>query len=149
MLTRPLAIVAATVAGAALLISACPAFATSWALLLKSGSAAEAQAHAAPAAPTGVSAACVSPSQRLIKVSWSAVTHATTYTVEDSTTSATGTYAPIATGQAGTSWTSASLTAGNYWFEVETYMGTKWLSVNSSATVETTTHNTGTQCIQP
>jgi len=111
----------------------------------------EAHAQALPSAPTGVSAACPAPTtSKTIKVSWSAVTHATNYSVYDSTTAATGPYGSIATGVAGTSWTSGSLTTGtNYWFEVSVNFGSNWASARSSATGESTINGANPFCIQP
>ena len=61
----------------------------------------EAHAQALPSAPTGVTAACVAPTtSKTIKVSWTAVSHATTYSVYESTTTATGTYSLVAGGVA-------------------------------------------------
>ena len=96
----------------------------------------EAHAQALPSAPTGVTAACAAPTtSKTIKVSWTAVTHATTYSVYDSTTSATGTYSLIASGVATTSWTSGTLTSGtHYWFEVTVNVGSNWASAKSTAT---------------
>ena len=71
-----------------------------------------------PPAPTGVTASCTSSLATTVDVSWTAVPQATTYTVDESTTSATTGYAAAATGVVGTSWTSPSLTTGEYWFEV-------------------------------
>ena len=42
-------------------------------------------AQSAPLAPTGISATCVASNQKSVKVTWGAVTHATTYTVYQST----------------------------------------------------------------
>jgi hypothetical protein len=111
----------------------------------------EAHAQALPSAPTGVSAACAAPTtSKTIKVSWSAVTHATNYSVYDATTSAAGTYSLIASGVATTSWTSAALTAGtNYWFEVVTNVGSNWTSVKSAATGESTINGSNPFCVQP
>ena len=79
-----------------------------------------------------------------------AVTHATTYTVYDSTTSATGTYTSVASGVTTTSWTSGTLTAGtNYWFEVTVSVGSNWASAKSTATGESTINSTTPFCVQP
>jgi hypothetical protein len=54
-------------------------------------------------------------------VTWTAETGAQTYTVYDSTTSATGPWTSIGTATAPTvTFTSASLTAGGYYFAVTT-----------------------------
>jgi hypothetical protein len=132
-----------------LLTPAASAWASNWAPALGAGSKAEAQALAAPSAPAGVSAACVSPSLKEITVTWAAVANASTYTVYDSTTSAGGTYASKATGVTGTSWTSTSLAANNFWFEVAAYVGTKWVSAKSAPSGETTIASSAPQCTQP
>jgi hypothetical protein len=125
------------------------AFATSWTVTLHVSSAAEAHAQSPPAAPTGVSDSCVSSSQQKVTVVWGAVAHASSYTIDYSTTSATSGYALEVSGQTGTSWTSGTLAAANYWFEVLVYVGTHWVSANSSATGETTVNTSGTKCTQP
>jgi len=122
-----------------------------WVVHAAAGSSGEAHAQALPSAPTGVSAACAAPTTaKTIKVSWSAVTHATNYSVYDSTTSATGTYTLVASGVATTSWTSAALTTGtNYWFEVTVNFGSNWASAKSGATGESTINGTNPFCVQP
>ena len=125
--------------------------ATSWTVTLQAASSGEGHSQTVPSAPTGVTAACAAPTTaKTIKVSWTAVTHATTYTVWDSTTSATGTYTSIATGVTTTSWTSGALTAGtNYWFEVTVSVGSNWTSVKSSASGESTINSLSPFCVQP
>jgi hypothetical protein len=146
----PLAPLSATVLVAVLLATVVPAAGSNWTPALAAGSKGEAQAQPGPVAPTGVSDVCVSPSQRLVTVSWNAVADASTYTVFKSTTTAGGTYTSTATGVTTNSWTSGTLTAGNYWFKVEAYVGTKWVSAQSAATPsETTIATTGTECQQP
>ncbi|HEX4163557.1 MAG TPA: hypothetical protein VHZ05_13725 [Acidimicrobiales bacterium] len=125
--------------------------ATNWTVTLRTASSAESHSQTVPSAPTGVSAACNAPTTaKTIKVSWTAVTHATTYTVYDSTTSATGTYTAIATGVAATSWTSGTLNSGtNYWFEVTVSVGSNWTSTKSSASTESTINSLSPFCVQP
>jgi len=122
-----------------------------WVVHVAAGSKGEAHAQALPSAPTGVSATCAAPTiSKTIKVSWTAVTHATNYAVYDSTTSATGPYSSIASGVATTSWTSGTLTTGtNYWFEVTVNFGSNWVSAKSSATGESTINGVNPFCIQP
>ncbi len=122
-----------------------------WVVHVAAGSKGEAHAQALPSAPTGVSAACSAPTtSKTVKVSWSAVTHATNYSVYDSTTSATGTYSLVASGVAATSWTSGTLTTGtNYWFEVTVNFGSNWASAKSSATGESTINGSNPFCVQP
>ena len=131
----------------ALFATGLPASASNWALALAAGSKGEAQATTGPSAPANVSDACVSPTSKLITVTWNAVADASTYTVLKSTTTTTGSYNSTATGVTTTSWTSGTLTSGNDWFKVEAYVGTKWLSAQSAATGETTISTSG--CIQP
>jgi hypothetical protein len=114
------------------------ASASPWAVALGAASSGEADAQGPPAVPTGVTATCTSALQTTVKVAWSAVTHATSYTVYASTTSAATGFSSLATGVAATSWTSASLATGNYWFEVAAYEGTQWASANSLVTAQRT-----------
>jgi hypothetical protein len=125
--------------------------ASNWLVQVAAGSKGESQASVLPAAPSGIAASCAAPTTaKTIKVTWNAVTHATTYSVYDSTTSAGGTYSLIASGVATTSWTSGALTSGtNYWFEVVVIVGTNWASVKSSATGESTIHASSPFCVQP
>ena len=124
---------------------------TNWTVMLHAVSSGEARSQTIPSGPTGVTASCNAPTlSRTIKVTWSAVTHATTYTVYDSTTSATGTYSAIATGVTSASWTSGTLTAGtNYWFEVTASIGSNWTSTKSSTSVESTINTFSPYCVQP
>ncbi len=123
------------------------AWGSNWLITLKSDGKGEAQAQGAPTAPTGVSAACTSSSAKTVKVSWSAVTKASSYTIYDATTSATGTYTSIASGMTTTSYISGTLSAANYWFKVAAYTGTNWVSAKSTATAESTISSSG--CVQP
>ena len=147
MLARtPLVPLSVAILVAALSVSVLPASASSWTTPLKAAGSAEAEAMAAPPAPLSASATCLAAGQRKIVVSWSAVVHATTYSIYTST-SATGTFALTASGVTTTTWTSGSLGTGNDYFEVATYFGTKWLGAQSAATGETTI--TGSGCTQP
>lgn len=125
--------------------------ATNWIVTLHTASSGEGRSQASPSAPTGVAAACNAPTTaKTIKVTWTAVVHATTYTIYDSTTSATGTYSAIATGVTTTSWTSSTLTSGtNYWFEVTASIGSNWTSAKSSASGESTINSLSPFCVQP
>lgn len=104
---------------------------TNWHISLAAGSHGEAHATSL-ATPTGTTATCVSPTGATIKVAWSATTHATSYTVYDSTTSSSTGFAIVAASVAGTSWTSGSLTAATYWFRVTAHVGT-WTSSQSAS----------------
>ncbi len=138
--------------GMAALTLACvgPAAASSWAIAVGTGSSGEVQSSSLPAAPGGPAAACVSSSSNTIKVTWSAVTDASSYTVYEATSASTGPYSAAATGITSTSWTSGSLSSGNYWFEVSAYEGTNWQSTDSAATAESTvTSSPSKTCRQP
>jgi len=126
------------------------AWASKWVVGLASGSKGEAKTQAAPAAPTGVVTACTSASGKTIKVTWSAVTHAASYSIYESTstTSTPGSFNLVASNATGTSWTSATLSSSNnYWFEVAAAIGTNWLGAKSSSTSESTISSSG--CVQP
>jgi len=125
--------------------------ASNWAVHPAAGSKGESQATVLPAAPTGTAASCAAATtSKTIKVTWNAVTHATTYSVYDSTTTAGGIYSLIASGVATTSWTSGALTSGtNYWFEVVAIVGNNWASPKSPASVESTINSATPFCIQP
>ena len=123
--------------------------ATSWIVVLHASSAGEGHAQALPAAPTSVAASCPAPTtSKTIKVTWNAVTHATSYSIYDSTTSATGTYTLVASVTT-TSWTSGTLATGNYWYEVTASIGTNWASAKSSASGESTVNSITPFCVQP
>ncbi|MDT7551061.1 MAG: hypothetical protein QOE84_3455 [Actinomycetota bacterium] len=108
------------------------ASASNWAAALVGGSAGGARAAVSPTVPAGVSVACVSATTKTLIVSWSAVAHAT-YTIYQSTTSATTGFSVAKSGNATTSWTSAVLPLGTYWFQVAAVVGTNWKSANSAA----------------
>jgi hypothetical protein len=110
--------------------------ATNWIVHVATVNSGEAHAQALPAASTPTSA-CTSPaSAKTVKVSWTAVTHATAYAVYQSNTTATGTYTLQTSGVTATSWTTAALTTGDYWYEVVTDVGSNWASAKSAASAE-------------
>jgi hypothetical protein len=125
--------------------------ASNWAASLATGSKGESQADALPAAPSGVTATCAAPTTaKTIKVSWAAVPLATSYSVSESTTSATGSYALVASGVTGISWTSGALSNNtNYWFEVTALIGSNWVSAKSAASGESTINHSAPFCVQP
>ena len=126
--------------GAALAVLAAPAAASAagWSLNLAAGSQGQSTGGALPSAPTGVTATCVSSTQRQVTVTWAASAHATSYAVYDSTTTVGGTYTLIASGVTATSWTSGTLSVGSYWFEIVAQAGTNWASAKSSASAKRT-----------
>ena len=110
-----------------------------WAVQLATVNSGEAHAQALPAAPAGPTATCTTPtSTRTVKVSWTAVTHATAYAVLESSTMATGPYSQVMSGVTTTSWTTGVLNAGQYFFEVVADVGTNWVSASSAATSQRT-----------
>lgn len=119
----------------ALVVAATPAIASAsiWTVHLQGNGAGQARAQAAPSAPAGVSAACTSSSKTTVGVTWSPVTHASTYTVYESSTSSLTGYSAAASALSGTSWTSPSLSSGTYWFEVDALVGSNWESAHSTA----------------
>jgi hypothetical protein len=68
--------------------------------------------------------------------SWpgSAIDHATSYTVYQSTASQSGPYSIAEAEITTTSWLSPPLAAHTYWYEIRAVVGTNWSSVNSAAT---------------
>jgi hypothetical protein len=71
---------------AAALVGLCGvAAATAWVVTLHVGSKGEAHSQAAPSAPTSPTATCVASTQT-VKVAWTAVAHAASYTIYKSTT---------------------------------------------------------------
>jgi fibronectin type 3 domain-containing protein len=118
-----------------LTISTSPAAsaATNWTVRLATASHGKARGDTAPAAPTGVTAACqgVLLNDKIV-VSWSAVTHASAYQVYDAT-SANGTYTTIGSTVTTTTQTVTIATTGSYWFKVQALAGTHWTSPQSTA----------------
>jgi len=123
--------------------------ASTWVPHLDAGSSGHAHSATLPVANAPV-ASCPAPTtSKTIKVSWTAVTHATSYSVYQSTTSATAGYTLAISGLTTTSWTSGTLAAATHWFEIVVVSGTKWTSANSTATSQATIHSTGTLCTMP
>jgi hypothetical protein len=120
-----------------ILLSSGTAWATAnWTVHVASVNSGEAHAQALPTTPTPTSA-CTSPaSAKTVKVSWTAITHATAYAVYQSDTTASGTYTLQTSGVATTSWTTAALSTGDYWYEVVADVGSNWASTKSAASAE-------------
>jgi hypothetical protein len=112
------------------------AAASPWTVPLASASLGEGQAHALPAAPTA-SAACSGLVLGSIVVTWTAVSPpGTTYTIYQSTTSATTGFSAIASGVSGTTYTVSGLAIASYWFKVQGVAGTNWAGALSAATAK-------------
>ena len=131
----------------ALSLDAGAASATAWIVALTAGSHGEAKAQAVPSAPTGVTSACTASNLKTVKVTWTAVTHGTSSTIYQSTTSSSSGFSSVATGVVGTSWTSASLANGNYWYRVVGFVGTTWASAQSSSTAQRTIASILPNCV--
>lgn len=116
-----------------------PAQASSWPITVSPVSHAQAQARPAPPAPASASSVCgTGLLSGDVVVTWAAVANATTYTVYQSTSAASGPYTPVATGVTATTWTSGALGTGSYWYEVSATVGSNWVGANSSATAQRT-----------
>jgi hypothetical protein len=123
------------------------ACASTWQLGLSASAAGQARSATAPAAPTGVTATCVSSSQNKLTVTWGAVTRATSYTLYYSITSSSSGFLVAATGLTSTSWSSPSLSSGRtYWFQVSASVGSNWVSPNSASTVGRQIKNSNPIC---
>jgi hypothetical protein len=85
----------------------------------------------------------------MIDVTWTVVDHASTYSIYQSTSSASGPYGLAASGVTGTAWNSGGIPAGNYWFEVVAVVATNWAGPDSSPTGETTISVHPSACAQP
>jgi fibronectin type 3 domain-containing protein len=105
--------------------------ASAWAVALQSGSAAQAQAQPVPDPPSTVTATCTSTVGNTIVVSWSAVAHAASYSIFQST-SVNGTYTLGKTATTSPSTTNA-LVLGTFFFKVTATVGANWVSARSVA----------------
>ena len=114
------------------------ASASNWLDTAATGSTGEAQAQGLPAAPTGAASSCQSSTVSKVTVAWNTVTHATAYSVFQSTTSSTSGFSLAASGISTSPWTSGNLSSGNYWFKVTATEGSNWSSGQSSSTIEAT-----------
>lgn len=106
--------------------------AASWGVGLVSGSRALSAASGAPAAPPGLTSTCTSANATTVKLSWSAVGQATSYSVFDSTTGVAGTYLAVAAGIPTTGYTTGALAVGTHFFEVEAVSGANWPGAKSA-----------------
>jgi hypothetical protein len=72
-----------------------------------------------------------------IVITWTAVSPpGTTYTIYQSTTSATTGFSAIASGVSGTTYTVSGLAIASYWFKVQGVAGTNWAGALSAATAK-------------
>lgn len=128
-----------------------PVWAASWPISLNGSSTAQAESDTPPPAPATVTATCSSSTSNTIVVAWTGIAHASTYSVYEATSAASGPYTLVASGVVPTSWTSGGLSSGNYWFESTASEGSNWQSATSGATVESTVTKQGNNrtCAQP
>ncbi len=99
------------------------------------------KADTLPAAPGGVDAQCASPVGATIDVTWTAVPHATGYTVYRSTTSSTSGFSSlVSVGGSTLSYSDTSLlaVATSYWYRVTASVGTNWVSPQSASSPKRT-----------
>lgn len=125
------------------------AAASNWVVPLASSSRAQAQAQPIPGPPTALTPSCVSSTGTTVKLTWNAVTLATTYTIYRSSTSSTSGFSATASGVTGTAWTSSTLSAATYWWRISVTTGTNWTSAQSASTTSTTIRTSGTKCTVP
>jgi hypothetical protein len=136
----------AVVALTAVLASSCAiAAAAGWTTSLTGGAGAT-RSKAAPSAPASPAAICVSSSGRTVRISWTAVAGATSYTVYDSTNGYTGPYASYATGLSSSPYTTSNLPSGTYYFKVAAVFGSNWVGAQTSATAGRQIQNSNPNC---
>jgi hypothetical protein len=136
-------IVVAAVLGASCAIAA----AATWSVALQSSSSGQGQSQAAPSAPTGPTAVCVSGASQTVRIGWTAVAHAASYAIYASTSGSSGTYSLLQGGVTSNPYTTASLGQGTYYFEIAALVGTTWPGAKSVATSPGRTIRTsGTRC---
>lgn len=131
-LLRRSALIAITLATVAAVAVPSAEAAPSWTVQLAANSKAQATAQAVPSPPGSVTSTCSLVALQ-VTVTWTAVAHAASYTVYQSTTGANGTYSVVATGVATTSWTSPVLVLGTYFYEVTATIGSNWVTARSAA----------------
>ena len=122
------------------------ASASNWLNPLAAASNGQAWAQTVPMAPTGLTASCPVPTTAMIKLDWTAVQHATTYSVYQSMTSATSGFTEVKAGLSTPTWTTATLSAATYWYKVTVIFGNNWASVQSTVSNQATIKTTGTIC---
>lgn len=123
--------------------------ATNWLLAISGASHGQAHAQALPTSPSGLTPACGGSTGSTVNLTWTGVSHATSYTIYRSTTSATSGFASTASGVTGTSWTSGVLSNATYWWRISALVGSNWLSAQSATSTTATMHSTGTHCTVP
>ncbi len=129
--------VVGTMLSAASAWAAPPVGASTWTVRAQPSSA-QAQSNVAPGPPTGVTASCNSLFGTTVTVSWAAVVRAASYTVWESTTSATSGYTAAASGLTGLSSAFGSLANGSHWFEVSAGVGVNWVGPPSPPSAQIT-----------
>ncbi len=114
----------------------------------------EGQSKTKPPATASITAACKNSTSEVAVVSWTAVTNATSYVVEQAMTSG-GTYSAAGTQPSGTAVTDSITytTSVTYYYKVYAYIGTNWQgTLSANAKVGSTTpgflvfNTSGTRC---
>ena len=127
---RTALVVAVTLLASCVVVAGRADAAANWIVGIAAGSRGQAGSDVL-SAPAGVTATCVT-GTRTVTVSWSAVPHAASYTVQQSTTSATAGFSNAVTGVTATTWTTGTLSNGNsYWYCVVAVVG-NWSSTVSA-----------------
>ena len=127
------------VALAVVAVQAAPSGAA-WTMSLAAGGTAQASSGTLTA-PGGATSICTGAGANKdeVRITWNAVSRATSYTIERSTTSSAVGFSTFATGVTGTSYLT-NPPAGTYWFRVVAARGS-WTSPPSTATGPRTTGN--------
>lgn len=107
--------------------------ASTWATTVQASSSGQAQTQSVPGAPSSVALTCLSSSLKQAKLTWNAVSRATSYSIYRSATSSSIGFTLTASGVATTTWTSSSLSSGRYWFRVAAVIGTNWQGSTTTA----------------
>jgi hypothetical protein len=111
------------------------AWASSWTPGLAASSSSEAHGQPLPGAPSAT-ATCSGFIGNIV-INWTAISPVTSYSVYQSSTSASGPYSVIKSGLTTTTYTQTGL-LGTYWFEVSATLGSNWAGPLSAPTQQRT-----------
>jgi hypothetical protein len=122
--------------GAALAAPPIADAATNWTVVGGGAGGGTGQAEPLPAAPASPNAACVSIVGWTIKVTWSAVPHASTYTIYRSTSSSSSGFSVYDTVSGGTtSYSDSNFSVlSSYWYRITATVGVNWTGPQSAST---------------
>jgi hypothetical protein len=125
--------------------------ATNWKPILAALSHGQSHGQSQPVAPVTPTDAC-NATKGEVTITWTAYTHAKTYTLyyyitTTTTTTTPGTFVSYVTGLTTTTYTSVAYSSKErMWYEVEAYVGTYWVSVMSAYTVSYRTISSSGVC---